>query len=121
MSNLDADGWELESAEQRHADSSGRFQIPSRAERSALTEGQMVKLLFLFLNQDAGKPILECERMWVTITSVSSDGYVGRLESLPASSEVLRPGDLIEFRAEHVCSVFIKKDEPRHPDYSGSR
>ena len=89
MPLLDEDGWELESTEERHADAPRSFGIPSREERTSLASGSRVKLLFLFMNEDDGKPIIDCERMWVTIVSVREGRYMGHLRSLPATSQVI--------------------------------
>lgn len=124
-SNLDDHGWELESAEERHANSP-TFEIPELAERSSLQVGQMVQLLFLFpakedglfLIDDDGEPIVQCERMWVTIQHVDRGRYHGQLESLPCSSDVISPGDIIAFGPEHVSCVLIPLTDPRHPDWT---
>ncbi len=122
MSISEEGGWELESAEERHAASPATFDIPSLAERSSLTVGQMVKLLFLFRNKDEnGESIIDCERMWVTITDVSAHRYTGNLESLPGTSDVISSGEIIEFSPEHVCAVFVPLTHPSHPNYEKSK
>ncbi len=116
MPSLDTTGWELESAEERNHLHPDRFHIPTLEERRGLLHGQMVKLLFLFMNHEEGRPIIDCERMWVTIINVSGGTYTGRLESLPSTSDLLKPGDVIEFEPQHVASVFVPGADPRHPD-----
>jgi hypothetical protein len=106
MPSLDDDGWELESAEARHAEHPDQFLIPSLAERASLRIGDRVKLLFLFLTEEPdGTPIVQCERMWVTVSSSAEKGYVGTLESLPTSSEALSPGARVEFDPAHVAAI----------------
>ena len=117
MPTLEADGWELESAEERHAASPATFSIPSPDERAAVAPGRMVKLLFLFMNQEQGAPIIDCERMWVTVLSAERGQYSGRLESLPSSSTVLSPGHVVTFGPEHIAAVMIPRTDPKHPDY----
>jgi uncharacterized protein YegJ (DUF2314 family) len=112
---LDEDGWELESAVERNRQYPN-FEIPNREEREAIRIGQMVKLLFLFRCEEHGEEIIECERMWVTVISANNGKYKGELESHPATSEVLSPGACVEFDAEHICSVFIPKTDPMHPE-----
>jgi hypothetical protein len=115
---LEDDGWELDDAEARHAEAPDSFQIPSREERTGLRVGDMVKLLFLFLNrQDDGSPIIDCERMWVTVLEVAGGRYTGQLESLPYTSKALAPLDTIHFGPEHVAAVFVRKNDPRHPHF----
>jgi hypothetical protein len=118
MATLERDRWALDNAEGRHAEAPDTFHIPSRAERAGLQAGQMVQLLFLFLNEEPdGAPIIDCEKMWVTILGVADGRYWGQLESLPRTSTVLAPLDRIEFGPEHVGAVFIHRTDPRHPEY----
>ena len=117
MATLDFDGWELESAEARHALHPDLFHIPDHDERVSLRPGQMVQLLFLMRIPDTNPMEVQCEKMWVTINRIIPGGYVGSLESIPVSSEALCPGDGITFSPEHVCGVFIPKTDPRHPEY----
>ena len=118
LSTLERDGWALDDAEQRHADNPRTFHIPDRAERAGLQVGQMVQLLFLFLNVDPdGSRVLDCEKMWVTIQGVSGGRYWGQLESLPRTSTVLAPLDRIDFGPEQVGAVFVRRTDPRHPEY----
>jgi Uncharacterized protein conserved in bacteria (DUF2314) len=117
LPTLEIDGWGLESAEERHAAAPASFDIPSREERAAVPVGRRVKLLFLFMNQEEGRPIIDCERMWVTVTSANDGQYTGRLESSPASSSVLSPGDVVTFGPEHIATVLIPKTDPTHPEY----
>ena len=118
MATLERDGWTLDNAERRHAEAPDTFHIPSRAERAGLQVGQMVQLLFLFLNAEPdGSPIIDCEKMWVTIQAVAGGRYRGQLESLPHTSTALAPLDRIEFGPEHVGAVYIRKTDPRHPEY----
>ncbi len=118
MATLEQDGWMLDNAESRHAEAPGTFHIPSRAERTGLQVGQMVKLLFLFLNAEPdGSPVIDCEKMWVTIQEVAAGRYRGHLESLPHTSTALAPLDRIEFGPEHVAAVLIRRTDPRHPEF----
>jgi len=117
MATLDEDGWELANAEELHARHPDRFQIPSRQERASLQVGARVKLVFLLRTERKGQPIIQGERMWCTIREVVAGRYVATLDSDPATSQVLKPGDRVEFGPEHVASVLIPRTDPRHPDY----
>lgn len=118
MPTLDEDGWELDNAEEMHARYPERFHIPSREERASLQVGARVKLVFLLMTQRQGRPVVQGERMWCTVREAADGRYVGTLDSDPATSQVLRPGDRVEFGPEHVASVLIPKTDPRHPDYT---
>jgi hypothetical protein len=118
LAMLETDGWELESAEERHAAAPATFDIPSREEREHVPQGVMVKLLFLLSAEEGGQAVINCERMWVTVLSASEGRYTGRLESLPVSSAALSPGHTVAFGPEHIASVLVPKTDPRHPDNS---
>jgi hypothetical protein len=113
MPTLDEDGWELDNAEELHARYPAKFHIPSRQERASLQVGARVKLVFLLRTQWKGEPIIHGERMWCTIREVLGERYVGMLDSDPATSQVLKPGDRIEFGPEHVATVLIPRTDPR--------
>ena len=117
MPNLDEDGWELENAEEMNSQHPETFSIPSLEERTSLQAGARVKLGFLFLTEQAGEELIQCERMWCMIGEVSNGRYVGVLESNPVSSPALQAGDQIRFGPEHVATVLIRRDDPRHPEY----
>lgn len=120
MSNtgrLDQDGWELESAVEKHEQNPAGFHIPSDEERSSLQIGDRVKLLFLFLAHDADGEYVQGERMWVTVVAKTEQGYEGQLEAKPVTSSVLKPGDAIPFTPDHVATILIRETDPRHPRY----
>ncbi|WP_425397518.1 hypothetical protein [Aeoliella sp.] len=117
MSSLESVGWELESAEQRHALAPDSFHIPGREERESLQAGRRVQLLFLMEVSDSDVKDIMCEKMWVTIETVTATCYRGVLDSMPVSSDALSPGDLVEFGPEHISCVLIPKTDPRHPEY----
>jgi hypothetical protein len=100
---LGRDGWELESAVERHRQHPETFEIPSEDELSTLGPGWQAKLLFWFTDgSDA-----QCERAWVTIEEVVSPGtFRGRLASPPASSGApLQLGAQVEFASSDVCGI----------------
>ena len=106
--SLDADGWMLVSAEQRHAAHPETFEIPSKAERETLVPGAAAKLLFHIETKEAGRVIDRgVDRMWVIVKAVSADGYTGVLDSDPGHSEGLNlhEGDAILFGPEHVAAI----------------
>jgi hypothetical protein len=119
MPNIHDDGRELESALEQHHQFPDRFQIPSEEERSNLQPGDMVQMVFLLLGQDETGSYIQGERMWVTVQKVTTTSYTGVLESLPVTSDVLHPGDTVQFGPEHVASILIRKTDLRHPDYAG--
>ena len=116
--SLEGDGWELESAIERYREYPEKFEIPSKEELKYIQVGDMVKLLFLFWEYDKPqKNIVSCERMWVTIKSINGENISGQLESEPRTSEILKPLDSISFTREYICAVYIRKSDPKHPEY----
>ena len=111
FASLKSDYWELESGEQRRAANGETFWLPEIEVRSGLRKGQLAKLLFLIEAFDEnGKPEIGVERMWVLVTQVEAEFYVGRLVNQPACLEpaenvYLSLGAEIPFGAEHVIDV----------------
>jgi len=116
MATLEEDGWELESAEERHNAHPESFIIPSAQERVNLESGTRAKLLFLFMNQEEGKPIIDCERMHVIVRASRNGRYDGVLDDAPVTSAALRRGAIVEFGPEHVASIVIPRTDARHPE-----
>lgn len=113
---LENDGWELEGAATRQKENPEKFERPSPDELLNLQFGDMVKLLFLFWEYD--KPenkMVSCERMWVTIETLTDTKLSGTLVNEPSTSEVLKPQDQIDFVRDHVCGLLIRATDPRHP------
>ncbi|MEL6728284.1 MAG: hypothetical protein AAFP81_01945 [Pseudomonadota bacterium] len=101
-------GWTLVSAEARNAKNPETFHIPTFEVRSSLSRGMAANLLFDIATIEDGKLIDQgIDRMWVIVTSILEDGYQGVLDSNPGMSDglSLAKGDLVFFRAEHICSV----------------
>lgn len=90
-------GYELLNAGARKSET---FGIPHVIERHNLRVGQIVKLLFSF-------PDGPVERMWVEITSVSNGSCCGKLSSHPLHRDIFQAGDTIDFKAEHVASIWV--------------
>jgi hypothetical protein len=92
--------WWLDDAEAKNAESPSSFFIPPAVKRNSLVPGDKVKLLFAFEPTPEGR---NGERMWVEVTSVRGDTYVGRLLNQPQHIETLTPGSEIEFAPHHVA------------------
>lgn len=118
FAEIETHGWELLNAIEEHHKAPQTFDIPSEEERFGLRTGQMVKLLFAVLLPEFDKPTIQVERMWVTITALHNCVFQGRLESLPALTDRLHPGDIVFFTPDHVATVMIPRTDPRHPDFN---
>ena len=77
------------------------FDVPTRAERGSLDEGDTVKLIFD-----------EAERMWVTITESTEAGYVGVLANVPSVIKNIAQGDEVVFAPEHIIDIW-ERERPK--------
>jgi hypothetical protein len=118
MPTLSRDGWELESAEDRHARDPGQFEIPGREERTDLRPGARVVLLFRFRQPGDGDESTSCEKMVVCIDGIAGAMYEGVLESQPVTSRALQSGERVKFGPEHVATIMIPGTDPRHPQFA---
>lgn len=73
---LDRDGWQLESAEARHAANPDIFWIPPRAQREGLQPGDGAKLLFQIESEETTGIERGVERMWVIVRCRVGSLYV---------------------------------------------
>ena len=112
FASLKLDFWELESGEARQAKYGEKFWLPDIELRCGLKVGQLVRLLFAIeaCDEESGEIEVGVERMWVLVSSVGSDFYLGRLINQPAGVEpaddvYLSLGCEVPFRAEHVIDI----------------
>jgi len=111
LPNIATDGWELRSGEAAHAKNPSSFWIPSLEERLNLRRGLGAKLIFDIESvNDSDELEVNGERMWVIVSEVHSDYFIGILDNKPASfdpsdEEYLVFGAEIPFRAEHVIDI----------------
>ena len=100
---LESDGWQLESAVERHADAPETFEIPPERIRSRLVPESDAKLIFTLRSTDGNVVV---ERMWVRITGYTDDGYEGVLNNEPRTPGVpLTLGDRVTFKPEHIIDA----------------
>lgn len=112
--------WFLEDVEEAHAQSGGRFRIPSRDEREAILVGAQVKLIFLIPDWSDGglQPVYQGERIWVTVNRTEGVAFAGALHTAPVTECPLSAGSVVEFGPEHIATIMLNATDPRHPLYS---
>ena len=116
LAEIDRDGYQLESAEARHAEYGDEFWIPPRSERDSLLPGDEAKLLFLIRTAPGEYEAPEhVERMWVQVTGRDGELYVGRLDNEARYPGRTHLGMPVRFHAEHVADIARAEAEPSDP------
>ena len=90
--------------------------LPSVGEIAAVGEGDLVKLVFEYSVEIED---WAAERMWVTVTSVSDDGLLGRLDNEPYEPNTpIHCGDSISFSRHQIIDIVWKEPDhaPQRPD-----
>jgi hypothetical protein len=123
LATIREDGWQLESAEARHAANPDTFWIPARDQRERLQSGDGAKLLFQ-IQSAAGSTGVErgVERLWVIVRRRVDGGYVGVLDSTPASTDAassLARGCDVGFAPEHIADISAPPREYVIAHYGG--
>ena len=93
--------YSLEDGERSHREASETFWIPPLEEREALRLGQLVKLMFN-IRRDDGSLV---ERMWVIVGDRVGNGYQGTLDNQPYSTDLMKPGMIVQFQPRHVIQI----------------
>lgn len=110
---LDTDGYQFLDGEERSKVDPDTFVVPPLEERTNLKLGDTVKLLFNFIPKEREGDELKTERMWVHITKIVDDFYVGYLDNQPYSdSDYVSHGIEVTFKAEHIIDIYDKSKEP---------
>ena len=92
------DRWRLGSGVERNRDYPDSFEIPTDEEKCSIEAGDHVKLMFEM--KDGW-----CERMWVSVSTISPRRIVGELINTPAGIPRLHAGDKVVFTTDHVIDI----------------
>lgn len=76
------------------------FFIPKPSDINSLQVGSIVKLIFINLHTS------ESERMWVTITEINQDEYVGLLSNNPELITGLKFKDKVIFHKSNIANIY---------------
>ena len=91
----------LDSGTEIHREFPDTFEIPSQEDRESLLPGDFAKLIFRIEFDDEA----HVERMWVEVTEVGPEFYVGVLGNDPYCTDEIRSGMRVEFNADHVIQI----------------
>ena len=112
LANFKEDYWELRSGEKSHQEHPDTFWIPDLSDRKSLKRGDAAKLIFdIECEDENGKITIEGERIYVIVSEVVGDKYIGILDSQPACIDkdqggvYLGFGVEIPFSPEHVIDI----------------
>lgn len=68
----------------------------------SLQEGDLVQLLFV---EQAKKPYIPSERLWVLISAREDDNFVGVITNGPKIINELQQGDTVVFKTKHIAAT----------------
>ncbi|WP_018694518.1 hypothetical protein [Algicola sagamiensis] len=108
---LEEDFWTLRSGEKCHNENPDSFWIPELEKRESLKVGDAAKLIFDIEGYDEdGNIEIMGERIYVVISEVIGDFYIGILDSQPACLDpeddfYLGLGVEVPFKAEHIIDI----------------
>ena len=91
----------LDNGAETHREFPDTFRIPAQEDRGSLRPDDLVKLIFRIEFDDEA----HVERMWVRVTEVRPDSYVGVLDNDPYCTDEIRSGMRVEFHADHVIQI----------------
>jgi len=99
--------WYLEDARELAEAAPYTFYVPSPEVIARLRPGDMVKLIFRHDEDDESG-----EALWLRLSEVDSDEFIGLLDSTPAATPDLQPGDEIEFNVYHIIDTQLEDPVP---------
>ncbi|MEM6503300.1 MAG: DUF2314 domain-containing protein [Cyanobacteria bacterium P01_C01_bin.89] len=118
--------WSLEDCHKAHQDHPETFEVPNVQEVEMCREGDLLRLHFLTwgygdqdVSDEEAASMPRAERMWVEVCQILSGRcFRGHLTNQPQCIKSLNPGDIIEFEARHVAQIYLRKGDPKHPEFS---
>lgn len=91
----------LDNGAEIHREAPETFWLPPIEQRETLRPGDLVKLIFRI---EFGEET-HVERMWVRVTEVRAESYVGVLDNDPYCTDEIQSGMRVEFHADHVIQI----------------
>ena len=92
----------IDSGVERHEEAPDTFEIPAQERRKSLKMGDLVKLMFRIQIDET----CVVERMWVQVTEVGPEHYIGVLDNDPYSTDEIKSGARVQFQANDVIQIW---------------
>ena len=93
---LDEDGYELQLLDETAPE------VAPDAERFEAKPGDTVKLVFVYKEPVRNHGLYDSERMWVEVIRCDEGCLVGRLDSSPQFTDLLKSDTTIQFHPKHI-------------------
>ena len=106
---LDEDGYELAVVEQGDSSRALAAPLPPEEDRFAAKPGDMVKLIFQYrevMKARGSEQEYGAEHMWVKITAIGDGSLIGRLDSSPQYTKLLKSDDAVAFHPKHIIAFW---------------
>ena len=110
---LEKEGFQLVAIERGDAARVLAAPLPSEEERLAAKPGDVVKLIFEYRDADERKngAVVGAEHMWVAVVDYGDGCLIGRLDSSPQHTKLLKADDAVAFHPKHIIAFW--RDETR--------
>jgi hypothetical protein len=97
---MDEDGFELQLLDE------GLPDVAPDTERFEAKPGDTVKLVFVYKNPVRNHGLYGSERMWVEIIRQADACLIGRLDSSPQFTDLLKSDAIIHFHPRHILNFW---------------
>ena len=108
---LDEHGYQLALVEQGDTSRIMAAPLPREEERFAAKPGDTVKLIFEYreaMKARGSGQEFGAEHMWVEITDFGDGCLVGRIDSSPQYTKLLKSDDVVAFHPKHIIAFWRK-------------
>src|SRR4051812_24005947 len=105
---LAEDGYELAVVQPGDTSRTLAAPLPSEEERRDAKPGDLVKLVFQYREPDERKngAVVGAEHMWVKITEYGDGCLIGRLDSSPQHTKLLKSDGIVSFHPKHIIAFW---------------
>ena len=98
--------WKLVDAEKINQENPLSFEITCQISKELILIGDFVKVIFEYRKGLWGSHY--AERMWVKVTAIYENEYMGDLKNHPFEEHILSFDDEVVFRRKHIISIESK-------------